>query len=83
MYARIYVCTRVPYSVLAGVRFYYPSTQNPRFPQKRLFLLKNATIDNQRVTKKMQKKCKNIWSIQKFAVSLHPLSLKKQVTPKS
>ena len=83
MYARIYVYTRVPYSVHARGRISYPSLLKSRFPQKRLFLLKNATIDNQRVTKKMQKKCKNIWSIQKFAVSLHPLSLKKQVTPKS
>jgi hypothetical protein len=44
---------------------------------------KKSTIDNQAVTKKMQKKCKNIWSYQKKAVLLHPLSLKKRVTPKN
>jgi len=30
----------------------------------------------------MKKNDVNIWSIQKFAVSLHPLSLKNGVTPK-
>jgi hypothetical protein len=30
----------------------------------------------------MQKKCKNIWSVQKFVVLLHPLSLKNGVRPK-
>ena len=30
----------------------------------------------------MQKKCKNIWSIQKFVVPLHPLSLKNGARPK-
>jgi len=33
-------------------------------------------------SKKSEKKCKNIWSIQKKAVPLHPLSLKNGERPK-
>ena len=39
-------------------------------------------VDFQHFTKKMQKKCKNIWSVQKKAVPLHPLSLKNGARPK-
>jgi hypothetical protein len=39
-------------------------------------------VDFQHVTKKMQKKCKNIWSVQKKAVPLHPLSPKKRGLPR-
>jgi len=47
------------------------------------FSFQNAIIDFQSLTKKMQKKCIQIWSCQKFAVLLHPLSLKKRAAPKS
>jgi hypothetical protein len=43
---------------------------------------KIITIDNQRVTKKVKKKCNKIWSVQKNVVPLHPLSLKNGVRPK-
>lgn len=43
---------------------------------------KNTYADFQLIIKKMQKKCKNIWSVQKFVVPLHPLSLKNGVRPK-
>ena len=38
--------------------------------------------DFQQVTKKVQKKCKIIWSCQKFVVPLHSLSPKKLGLPK-
>jgi hypothetical protein len=41
---------------------------------------KNTTPDYQAVTKKMQKKCRNIWSVQKKAVILHPLLRNKCVS---
>jgi len=46
-------------------------------------MLKKTTADYQAFTKKMQKKCNKIWSYQKKAVLLHPLSLKKRGTPKN
>ena len=36
-------------------------------------------IENQRITKKVQKKVCNIWSVRKKAVILHPLSKKREV----
>jgi hypothetical protein len=44
---------------------------------------KKSTIDYQSIIKKMKKKCKNIWSVQKFVVLLHPLSLKNGARPKN
>ena len=38
--------------------------------------MEKVVADNQRVTKKMQKTFLKIWSCQKKAVPLHPLSLK-------
>ena len=40
---------------------------------------KKSPIENQRVTKKVQKKVRKIWSVQKKAVILHPLSRKTVV----
>ena len=40
---------------------------------------KKSSIENQRVTKKLQKKARKIWSVQKKAVILHPLSRKTVV----
>ena len=40
---------------------------------------KKSFIENQRVTKKLQKKARKIWSVQKKAVILHPLSRKTVV----
>ena len=41
---------------------------------------KKKNAENQQVTKKMQKKCKNIWSCQKKAVPLHSLLRNKCVS---
>ena len=46
-----------------------------RFMPKIMNLTKKTIADYQALTKKMQKKCNNIWSCQKKAVILQSLSL--------
>ncbi len=45
-----------------------------------LFQYKNTHADYQHVTKKLQKIVRNIWSVQKKAVILHPLLRNKRVS---